>query len=319
MAKPDPLCADDPGDEEWLHTTLRERRLVERAEVQDRIVTDTDLAELGFRGNVVTRLVDEKRITRLRRGVYSVGPGPLSQRSRFVACLEICGDESAIAARSSAAWHAVRPDGRQRVDVITPRQCRSGRILTVHRAALPSEEITTIDGIRCTTLGRTLVDLGATHPGHLRRALVRAENLGTFDLFELNDVIKRAPTRKGVKAVKNALAEYHPLAHRTRSMAELSYLLLITKAGLPAPEVNNLHLGFELDFAWPDGRHNVEIDGPHHETAHQRALDAARDAVLRGHGWTVDRVPVADLRADPARVLRTTAETFGALDLNGIS
>jgi ATP-dependent DNA helicase RecQ len=44
-------------------------------------------------------------------------------------------------------------------------------------------------------------------------------------------------------------------------------------------------------------RLNVELDGPHHEAAHQGSLDSARDKVLRDAGWTVVRIPVAELDA----------------------
>ena len=106
--------------------------------------------------------------------------------------------------------------------------------------------------------------------------------------------------------MRNALHEYRPLAHRTRSMAELAYLLLITKHDPPAPQVNNQPLDFEVDFHWPDLRLVVEIDGPDHDTAFQRAKDRARDEVLVRHGWRVVRFRDTDIGARPAWVLTQT-------------
>lgn len=47
---------------------------------------------------------------------------------------------------------------------------------------------------------------------------------------------------------------------------------------------------YRLDFAWPDVRVALEVDGWHHRSPEGAAHDALRDAVLRDHGWIVLRV-----------------------------
>jgi very-short-patch-repair endonuclease len=55
----------------------------------------------------------------------------------------------------------------------------------------------------------------------------------------------------------------------------------------------------------PDGRTLViEVDGVHHDDPRQRARDAARDAALIAQGYLVLRIPVSELRVDPAGVVR---------------
>ena len=45
---------------------------------------------------------------------------------------------------------------------------------------------------------------------------------------------------------------------------------------------------FNLDFAHVEGKINIELDGPSHKST--PAEDAARDAILRDHGWRIIRI-----------------------------
>jgi len=79
--------------------------------------------------------------------------------------------------------------------------------------------------------------------------MIRAERQFLFDLFAIESAIARAPRHHGRKAVETALKSYHPLAHLTKSMPELAYLLLVTRADLPTPQVNQQPLfNEEVDF-----------------------------------------------------------------------
>lgn len=52
-----------------------------------------------------------------------------------------------------------------------------------------------------------------------------------------------------------------------------------------------------LDYAWPQQRMALEVDGPHHWRHDVAVRDRARDSFLRAHGWLVFRVD--DGGADP--------------------
>lgn len=47
---------------------------------------------------------------------------------------------------------------------------------------------------------------------------------------------------------------------------------------------------YRLDFAWPDIKVALEVDGAQHRGPEQAVSDAFRDAFLRGKGWLVFRV-----------------------------
>ena len=64
--------------------------------------------------------------------------------------------------RDAAALQALRPDNRSKIDVSVPRPSARPRPgIEVHATAtLRSEDVTGHDGIPCTSVARTLVDLG---------------------------------------------------------------------------------------------------------------------------------------------------------------
>lgn len=47
---------------------------------------------------------------------------------------------------------------------------------------------------------------------------------------------------------------------------------------------------YRVDFAWPDVKVALEVDGAQHRQPDHAAQDAFRDAFLRGRGWLVFRV-----------------------------
>lgn len=47
---------------------------------------------------------------------------------------------------------------------------------------------------------------------------------------------------------------------------------------------------YRIDFAWPDVRVALEVDGWHHRSPEGAAKDALKDSFLRSRGWLVLRV-----------------------------
>ncbi|MDX2237782.1 MAG: DUF559 domain-containing protein [Hyphomonadaceae bacterium] len=61
---------------------------------------------------------------------------------------------------------------------------------------------------------------------------------------------------------------------------------------------------YTADFACVDKRVIVEVDGPSHAIADERARDARRTAALLAEGWRVIRVRDGEVLADPSGVRR---------------
>ena len=60
--------------------------------------------------------------------------------------------------------------------------------------------------------------------------------------------------------------------------------------------------GYIVDFACPDQRLIVELDGSHHADGAVSAKDAERSEILRKHGWTVLRFWNDDVLRDVENV-----------------
>jgi very-short-patch-repair endonuclease len=70
------------------------------------------------------------------------------------------------------------------------------------------------------------------------------------------------------------------------------------------------------DFACPELRLLVEVDGPHHRHPAQRGKDHRRDEILAGQGWQTIRIPTEHLwshHGDRSRVRADLAASIRAM------
>ena len=152
-----------------------------------------------------------RRLYRVHRGVYAVGRPDLTQRGRWMAAVLACGPKAVLSHRSAAALHGIRPDNRVRSDVTLPSSStRSRPTIDAHRSStLQPRDITTVDGIRCTTVARTLVDLGdVVSRRAVERAVDQAEVLRVFDGGAVAEALARAGPRKGAGILRAVLDKY---------------------------------------------------------------------------------------------------------------
>jgi very-short-patch-repair endonuclease len=96
---------------------------------------------------------------------------------------------------------------------------------------------------------------------------------------------------------------------RTRSELEARFLAVCRRRRLPQPDVNARIAGFVVDFAWPDRRLVVEVDGwETHRTRSAFEHDRARDLQLTLLGYEVVRFTWRRLIEAPARVAAALRE-----------
>lgn len=281
--------AVDPSDEEIIaHFAGRQHGVVTRAQ----------LLEGGLTRRKVERRVQGKRLRPLHRGVYLAGP-VAPPRAREMAALLSCGTGAVISHRSAAVLWRLLPDRgeRQPVDVTTPGADRGRRAgIRGHRSSvLPAEEVTVAQGIGVTAPARTLLDLASGVSGgdvsqrELEQALARAERQQLVEEEELRSVIVRHPSGRGTLVLRRMLQSIQPAL--TRSEAEESFLALVRKATLPAPEVNVVVGRHEVDFLWRSRGVAVEVDGfAFHSSRARFEADRRRDAQLAADGIQVIRV-----------------------------
>ena len=211
------------------------------------------------------------------------------------------GTGAVLSHRSAAAlWRLLADDGRA-VEISVDRMLRGRDGIRVRSGRLPTDEVTTVDGIRVTTVARTILDLAGLLPRpRLERVIDDAELRQLADATSLRTLLHRYPRRRGVGIINTILAD-HLAATITRSDFEARFLAFLSANVLPRPLVNHqIERVGECDVVWPEARLVVELDGyATHGTRRSFETDRARDRALHVAGWRVIRVTWRQLRDQP--------------------
>jgi very-short-patch-repair endonuclease len=291
------------------------RAVSELAARQHGVVSARQLADLGLSSSTVARWTAAGRLLRLHRGVYAVGHAALTADGRRLASVLAAGPVAFLSHRSAGElWGVMRWSGaRHEVTVPGAGGRRRRRELRVHRHRLDPADRTIVDGVPVTTLARTLLDLAEVlPPARLARVIEEAERLGLLDLHALHDVMARARGRRGLRALRAALALYRPQRAVPRSGLERAALELIRDHGLPEPSANLWLHGYEVDLLWPDHGVIVELDTTaFHATTAAFERDRRRDADLQARGFRVLRFTDRRISEDAPGVAATIAAALG--------
>jgi hypothetical protein len=175
-----------------------------------------------------------------------------------------------------------------------------------------------VDGIPCTTVARTLLDLADLVDRHwVERACERAETLGLFDGRAVEAALVRSTGRAGCASLMAATAAWRPEASLSRSELERRFLELCATAGAPTPEPNAWIAlpdgGLEVDFLWRTRRVVVETDGHRfHGTRPAFERDRRRDQRLLVAGFVVARFSWRQVLEKPLEVAATVRALLAA-------
>jgi hypothetical protein len=288
-------------------------RIAALAERQHGVVALHQLQLLGLSKSAVSRRARRGRLHRIHRGVYAVGYPKLTGHGHWMAAVLACGPTAVLSHRAAAGLWGLRSDNRPKSDISLPGpSARAKPGIEVHRSVtLTDEDRTSVEGIPCTTLARTLVDLGdVVNRRAVERAVEQAEVLRLFDLSEVQRAIERAGPRRGTGLLSSVLGN---LSGPTLTASELeeAFLALCRETPLPTPEVNawmTLEDGsaIKVDFLWREERLAVETDGhPFHRTRQSRERDTRRDQLLRLAGFEPVRFTGRQVALEKEWVTRT--------------
>lgn len=185
-----------------------------------------------------------------------------------------------------------------------------------HRVRLPlPDELVTRDGIRCTTVARTVVDMaGESGSTRLRGLIEQAAILRQLDVAEIDLVLSRG-RRRGAPRLRAILAGWRSTPEprpRLRSRLEARLLPLLAEEGLPPPRTNvKLRLdesSLEVDLFWEAQKLVIETDGAEtHGTSVAFQRDRWRDQILIAAGYRTARVTWDQVRDEPNAVVRRIA------------
>ncbi len=277
------------------------------------------MTNLGLTPSGVRKRVRRGRLHRLHQGVFAVGHPLLTIEGRWLAAVLACGPGAVLSHRAAAALHGLRPTFRLRIDVTTPS--RAGRTRTdieVHRGdTLQPADRTKVRGIPCTTVARTLLDFAeVTDRRGVERAFDQAEVLRVLDVRAVEDLLHRAPGRRGAKVVSAVMRSHRIGETLTRNELEERFLYLCDSAAIARPEVNTTVATAddypEVDFLWRERRLIAEADGyGSHGTRWAFEHDRARDRALTVAGFRVVRFTWRQVTNTPAEVACTIKALLG--------
>lgn len=276
-------------------------RLAKVASRQRGRVTWAQIKALGVPNTTVTAWLRQGYLHRRLPGVYAVGHSSGSIEADLAAALLYAGPGAMLSHATAAWWWGLVDDEPRKLQVSTPRRCRSQPGLKVHQRRRYAR--IWHRGLPTTTLPQIFQDLAATESLRtVRRALAKADYARILDVQAINT--HAGPGRPGSAKLRTALRDHNPRLARTKSQNEVLFLELCEKAGLPLPETNVYIAGWEVDALWREQGIAVEIDGPgNHRTRAQVRRDRRKEFALRKQGLTPLRYSDEQLAERPGDVL----------------
>lgn len=252
---------------------------------QEGVASRAQLLAAGVTARVIDQRLATGRYRRLHRNVYALGP--LSMRGRLIGALLAGGEHAALCHASALVPYRLRTTVVT-VDVAVGWKRRDEDQLRFHRLSLNDGEITRRDGLRVTTIERTLFDIAATG-ADVRRLAQEALAKHLTTRARLSAFAANHTGERGAPAIRRIAGEPH-----TRSNLEREFLRFLDDNGFPQPEWNQPIGDYEVDCHWPQFGLVIEVD----EDAHQFTFeeDRARDRYLAGRGLRTMRVTEHSLR-----------------------
>ncbi len=292
------------------------------AEQQHGVVTRSQLRELGLHDRAIDDRIVSGYLHPLFRGTFAVGHKSIARQGWMVAAVLACG-EGTVLSYGSAAEMLGLWEKRLPVMHVVPPDWSGRKIPGIrwHRVRLPfPDELEIRDGIPCTTISRTIVDMaGESGWTQLRKLVEQAAILRQLDVDEIDLVLSRG-RRRGAPRLRVILAPWRHTAESrptVRSRLEARLLPRLIEEGLPSPRCNvRLRLdghSLEVDMLWDKQRLAIETDGEEtHGTRAAFQRDRWRDQLLVAAGYRTARVTWAQVRDEPNGVVNRIAHMLKA-------
>jgi very-short-patch-repair endonuclease len=256
-------------------------------ERQEGVAERSQLRAAGLGEKAIDHRLATGRYRRVHERVYALGP--LSARGTLVAALLAGGDEAQLSHASALVPFRLLAKVVT-VDLAVPRQRRDTSLLRFHRLTLPPDETTRRDGLRVTTIERTLFDIAATG-ADIRRLAHEAIAKKLTTQAKLSAFAARHRGERGAPAMRRIAGEPH-----TRSSLERRFLRFLDANDLPRPIANHPIGPYHADCYWPQFGLIAELDEDGHKTELAFEADRARDRFYAGLGLRAMRVTDDSLR-----------------------
>lgn len=217
------------------------------------------------------QLREQLKAGRLREifpGVYWSGPKQPLFRTRCQAALLWAGPDAVLSGTSAAILHNL--DGEWSTQVISltlpPGQFGEHPEVKVHRTQLVPADMTQVEGMRCTTVERTVVDLAATTDEE--NLAIAFESAWRRDPLFTETMRGWLPLREGARGtgrLQAALKDTDRRRRPLRSALEVKLWRFLREHRFPVPEpdytVFDNQGAMVIDFAYPRRGLALEADG----------------------------------------------------------
>jgi very-short-patch-repair endonuclease len=281
---------------------------LEIVERQHGVITRAQLRGCGLTHDVIDRRLARGHLVALHMGVFCFRGSPDSFLRRVFAALLAAGSDAAASYRSAAALAGLGPEPTT-VEISVPRSQRPRlRGVTVYRVSrLTIRHVFDFDGIRMTTIPRTLCDLASIVTADeleltLDEALKRRKTTRAYVVAALDALPRNA---RGAGTLRALLAARPEGKARMESPLEQTLHRLLAAAQLPDFHPQHVVAGCRIDAAFPQKRLAVQVDSYlHHSSRTDWAKDHRRNKALVEAGWRVLPVTKEDLDRGPELVSR---------------
>ena len=294
-------------------------RIAALAEQQFGVFSRKQAAAEGLSEEAMSRRVMTKRWAEMFPAVYRLPGATRTGRQRAMAAVLWGGSESAISHTTAARLlrlDAVRTD---ELHLTLPSNFgRRSRGFVVHRmAALPPSDLVAVDGIRCTSATRTIIDCAALLDDEgIEHAFEQARRMGLTSPATLARRFEElgGKGRPGSSRVRRLVGVQTPEMRPLESRLEVKLARLLRASSLPKPERQHRVGRYRLDFAWPNRGLGCECDGfEHHGARLAWKRDRGRLAEIEAAGWRIVHVTWDDVTHRPDQTIARIALALGEL------
>lgn len=273
---------------------------------QGGVVTRAQALDLGLTPDAIRHRLRTGAWDRIGKGVYRLLPA--EDEREFLAAAVATLPDAVVSHTSAARLHALEgvPARLPTVTVVASTTHRfDGVVVRRSIVGVPDAQRVVVDRLPTTTVARTIVDLAADlHPPvweEVAQSAVVTRRCTIDQIRRVADVVC-GQGRPGSVLVGELLAD--PDATRSQLEQEVAALLAPLRPEVEYPAPWNPEL--RLDFAFPEARVAVEVDGYRwHATRSKFEADRRRDRAAARHGWRIVRVTWRDIRDRPGEVLAT--------------
>ncbi len=295
-----------------------DRRAASVASQQHGLLHRSDLRILGIGDAAVRRRVSLGLLIRRGSAVFAYAGTPSYPRQSLLEAVFSVGHDALLSHDSAAfEWELIQRLPRI-PHVALKRWNRTHQVsVAVHESLdLEPSDYAQLDGIPLTHPVRTVVDLGATSPWLVERALSAGLRADLFSVADIDMFVERVAKRgrAGVGVIRPLLDMHRAVGGQTESLLEDRFLRILFDRGvdLPTPQYDVLDetglLICRSDFAYPWARLLIEVDGrSYHSDSVAFQRDREKQNCTQELGWTTLRFTWHDVHREPDRVATTVS------------